>query len=160
MLPVDDDATECQRAEKTRSKVTTAPRHLWIIGIITMLWNLMGAYDYLMTQTANESYLAKFEPAQLEYFSNFPTWFVVFWALAVWASVVGSVLLLMRKRLAVPVFLVSFVSMVITAIYNFGFSSGMEVMGAVGFGFTVVIFLVALGLWLYARAMQGWGVIT
>ena len=142
------------------AKAVTAPKHLWIIGIISLLWNMMGAFDYLMTQTENESYMAKFEQAQLDYFYNFPTWLVVFWALAVWGSVLGSILLLMRKRLAVPVFMASFVSMVITAIYNFGFSSGMDVMGSTGLGFTVVIFFVALGLWLYARAMHVRGVIS
>ena len=136
------------------SDAKTTPKHLWIIGIIPLLWNMMGAYDYLMTQTRNEAYMAQFEPAQLEYFYNFPTLVVVFWAFAVWCSVLGSVLLLMRKRLAVPVFMVSFVSMVITAIYNFGLSDGMEVMGTTGLVFTLVIFFVALGLVLYSRAMR------
>ena len=135
------------------------PKHLWIIGIITLLWNMMGAYDYLMTQTRNETYMAQFEQAQLDYFYNFPTLVVVFWALAVWGSVLGSILLLIRKPLAVPVFMVSFGSMVITAIYNFGLSDGMEVMGATGLIFTVVIFIVALGLVLYSRAMRLRGVL-
>jgi hypothetical protein len=142
------------------SEAAAAPKHLWIIGIISLLWNMMGAFDYLMTQTENESYMAKFDPAQLDYFYNFPTWVVVFWALAVWGSVIGSVLLLLRKRLAVQVFMVSFISMVITSIYNFVLSNGMEVMGSTGFVFTVVIFFVALGLWLYARAMHLRGVLS
>ncbi len=142
------------------SETEATPKHLWIIGIITLPWNMMGAFDYLMTQTKNEAYLAQFEPAQLDYFYSFPTWVVFFWALAVWSSVLGSVLLMMRKRLAVPVFMVSLGSMVITAIYNYGFSKGMEMMGFTGFVFTVVIFLVALGLVLYSRAMRIRGVLS
>lgn len=130
------------------------PKHLWIIGVIALLWNLFGAYDYLMTQTHNEAYMAHFDQAQLEYFYGFPVWLEFFWALAVWSSVLASVLLLLRRRLAAPVFLVSLVSMVITAIYNFGFSGGLDVMGATGLVFSVVIFAVALGLWLYARALS------
>jgi hypothetical protein len=140
-------------------KAVAAPKHLWIIGIITLLWNMMGAFDYLMTQTKNEAYMGQFEPAQLDYFYGFPTWLVVFWALAVWGSVLGSILILMRKRLAVPVFLVSLVSMIVTAVYNLGFSNGAEVMGSSGLLFTVVIFVVALGLLLYSRAMQARGVL-
>jgi hypothetical protein len=120
----------------------------------------MGAYDYLMTQTKNASYMAKFEQVQLDYFYSFPTWVEATWAIAVWGGVLGSVLLLLRKRWAVPVFLVSFVAMVLTAIYNFGLSNGMEVMGTTGFIFTVVIFVVSLGLWLYSRAMQTRGVLS
>jgi len=137
-----------------------APKHLWIIGITTLLWNLMGAYDYLMTQTRNEAYMGQFEPAQLDYFYSFPMWVEVFWALAVWGGVVGSILLLLRKGQSVMVFSVSFASMVITSIYNFGLSNGMEMMGAVGFVFTIVIFLVSLGLVLYSRAMKLRGVLA
>jgi len=142
------------------SQSVKAPVHLWIIGIITLLWNLMGAYDYLMTQTQNAAYMAKFDQVQLDYFYGFPIWVEIFWALAVWGGLLGSVLLLVRKGFAVPVFLVSFVSMVLTAIHNFGLSNGREVMGTTGLIFTVVIFFVALGLWLYARAMKGRGVLT
>ena len=135
------------------SRLAPTPKHLWIIGILAVLWNLMGVYDYLMTQTENEAYLAKFDQAQLDYFYSFPIWVEVFWALAIWGAMAGCVLLLMRKRLAVPVFLGSLVSMVITAVYNFGLSRGMEVMGAGGLIFTIAIFFIALGLWLYSKAM-------
>ena len=39
------------------SQSVTVPKHLWIIGIVALLWNLMGAYDYVMTQTKNDSTL-------------------------------------------------------------------------------------------------------
>lgn len=129
------------------------PWHLWMIGILGVLWNAVGAFDYLMTQTQNESYMSQFTPEQLEYFYGFPAWVVAFWALAVWGGVLGTLLLLLRKRLAVPVLLVSFVSMIITAIHNFLLSDGMAAMGGTGAAFSAVIFAAALGLWLYARAM-------
>ncbi|MDY7091628.1 MAG: hypothetical protein SX243_01515 [Acidobacteriota bacterium] len=139
----------------------STPWHLWVVGILALLWNAFGAYDYLMTQTQNEAYMSNFTPEQLEYFYSFPAWVVSFWALAVWGGVLGSVLLLIRKSWATPVFLVSLVSMVITTIHNFLLSNGLEVMGgAFPLIFTAVIFLVALGLWFYARAMQRRGVLT
>ena len=52
------------------------PWHLWLVGILGLLWNLVGAYDYLMTQTQNVSYMSQFTPEQLEYFYGFPTWVV------------------------------------------------------------------------------------
>lgn len=136
------------------------PKHLWIIGVLALLWNAVGALDYLMTQTKNEAYMEQFTTEQLEFFYGFPTWLVALWAIAVWGGVLGAILLLMRKKLAVMVFLVSFVAMVLTSIQNFVLSNGLEVMGGAGVGFSVVIFLIALGLWLYARAMQKRGVLT
>ena len=138
----------------------SVPKHLWIVGIVTLLWNLMGAFDYLMTQTRNAAYLARFDEAQLAYFEAFPFWFEFCWALAVWGSVLGSILLLLRRRAAVGVFAVSFVSMLATMVYSLGLSDGREAMGAAGVAFSLVIFLVALGLVLYAQAQRGRGVLA
>ncbi len=139
--------------EETATHADRTPRHLWVVGILALLWNAVGAFDYLMTQTRNESYMGQFTPEQLEYFYGFPAWVVAFWALAVWGGVLGALLLLLRRRLAVPVLLVSFVSMVVTSIHNFLLSDGVDVMGGSGVAFSAAIFVIALGLWLYARAM-------
>jgi hypothetical protein len=147
-------------SENTSASAPRTPWHLWVVGILVLLWDVVGAYDYLMTQTENESYMSRFTPEQLEYFYGFPTWVVAFWALAVWGGLVGAILLLLRKRLAAPVLLVSFVSMVVTSIYNFVLSEGVEVMGTTGAVFSAVIFVVALGVWLYARTMATKGVLT
>lgn len=136
-----------------------APWHLWLVGILALLWNAMGAFDYLMTQTENERYMASFTPEQLDYFYGFPAWLVAFWAIAVWGGLLGAVLLLARKRLAKPVFLASLVAMIITAIHNFLLTNGLEVMGATGAVFTVIIFLIAVGLVAYSSAMAKKGVL-
>jgi hypothetical protein len=137
------------------------PKHLWVIGLVALLWNAYGAMDYVMTQTRNESYLSAFTPEQLDFFFSFPAWLVALWAIAVWGGLLGSIVLLMRKRLAVPVFLVSVIAMATTSIYNYVFSNGMEIMGdAFSIVFTAVIFLVALGLWWYARSMADRGVLA
>ncbi len=135
------------------------PLHLWIVGIISLLWNIMGAYDYLMTQTQNKAYMAKFTPEQLEYFYGFPFWMEFFWALAIWSSVVASVLLLMKRRWALPTFAVSFVAMLVTTVYSYGLSDGMKVMGTMGLIFSAVIFVVALLLVIYSKAMAARGVL-
>jgi len=138
----------------------SAPLHLWIIGVVTLLWNAMGAFDYVMTEMQNEAYLKEFSEEQMAFFTSFPSWLVVFWALAVWGGVVGSLLLLLRKRSAALVLLVSFLSMVVTTIHNLGFSNAAEIMGTTGAIFSAVIFLVSLGLVLYSRAMVKRGVLV
>jgi len=147
----EDQATSSRRA----------PWHLWAVGIFAFLWSGMGAFDYLMTQTQNQGYMGQFTPEKLEFFYGFPAWLVAFWALAVWGGVVGAVLLLLRKKLAVGVFLVSFLSMVVTTIRNYVLSDGLEVMGGAGaMIFSVLIFVFALFFYLYARAMKNRGVLA
>jgi hypothetical protein len=144
----------------SEAQATKTPRHLWIVGIVALLWNLMGAYDYVMTETKNEAYMSKFTPEQLEFFYGFPVWLIAFWAIAVWGGVLGAVFLLMRKKLAVPTLLVSFLCMVVTAIHNYVFAGAAEIVGGMGLFFSVVIFVVALALVIYARSMAKRGVLV
>ncbi|MGD8395654.1 MAG: hypothetical protein PVF43_09280 [Candidatus Eiseniibacteriota bacterium] len=138
----------------------TTPRHLWIVGVLALVWNVLGAMDYIMTETRYEAYMGQFSPEQLEFFYGFPAWLVAFWAVAVWGGVLGAVLLLLRRKLAVPVFIVSFLCMVVTTVHNYGFAGAAGIVGGVGLLFSVIIFVVALALILYARRMAARGVLV
>jgi hypothetical protein len=140
---------------------TRAPWHLWVVGIAALLWNAVGALDYVMTQTRNAQYMAGFTPEQLEFFYGIPAWTVAAWAIGVWGGVLGSLLLLLRKSLAEWVFLASLAGVVLTTFRNYVLSNGLEVMGGPGAAVvTAVIFLVAVGLYLYARAMRTRGALA
>ena len=145
------------------SATETSPRvpvHLWVVGILGVLWNCVGAFDYFMTETRNDWYMGQFTPEQLEYFYGFPAWVVAFWAVAVWGGLLGTILLVLRKRVAVPVLLASFLAMLVTFFHNFVLANGGEITGGAGMAFSGLIFLVSLGLWLYARAQARRGVLA
>jgi hypothetical protein len=146
-------------SEEQQTAAMRPPWHFWVIGIVALLWNAMGAFDYLMTQTQNESYMSQFTPEQLEYFYGFPAWVVSSWAFAVWGGLLGVVLLLLRKALAVPVLIFSLAAMIVTTIYSFVLSNGMEVMEGFGVFFTALIFFVSVALVFYARAMRARGLL-
>lgn len=139
--------------------MTKVPRHLWIVGVLAVLWNAMGAVDYTATQFRVEAYLSGYTPEQLAYFFGFPAWAVATWAIAVWSALVASLGLLLRKAWAVWLFGVSIVAMMITGIYNFALSEGIALMGTGALAFTAVIWIVAFGLFFYARAMAQRGVL-
>lgn len=143
----------------TSASAVAVPRHLWVVGVLALLWNSIGAFDYLMTESRNEAYMRQFTPEQLAYFYAFPAWVVATWALAVWGGVLGSILLLLRRQWAVPVFAVSLVTMVLTTIYNFVLTDGLGVMGIGGAIFSAVIFAIAVALYLYARRLARAGVL-
>jgi hypothetical protein len=129
------------------------PVHLWIVGILAVLWNAVGAYDYIATQYKIESYMSQFTPEQLEYFYNFPVWVDAAWAIAIWASVLGSITLLMRKPFAVWLFGVAILGLATSSVYNFVLSDGKAIMGDDAVTFTAVIWLIALFLYFYSSAM-------
>lgn len=130
------------------------PWHLWVVGVVGLLWNSMGVWDFLMTITKNETYMGNFSQEQLDFFYGFPTWLVVVWGVAVIGGVVGILLLLCRSKLTVPVFSISLAAMVVTAIHNYGFDKMMEIGGTVGLIFTVAIFCISLFLLIYSVGMM------
>ena len=130
-----------------------APRHFWIVSVLSLLWNAMGAFDYSATQLRLDWYMSAFTPEQLEYFYSFPAWAVACWAIGVWGALLGSIALLLRRRWAVWAFGASILGMVFTSVYNFGLTDGIRLMGPGAIAFTAVIWAVGLFLFFYARAM-------
>ncbi len=135
------------------------PRHLWIVGILSLLWNAFGAVDYVLTQIGHEGYLAMFTAEQRAYFESFPAWSVAAWACGVWGAFAGSVLLLMRQRFAVQAFGLSLAGMAVSFGYQFAMTDVLAVMGAGMAGFTLVIVAIGIGLFVYARRQAARGML-
>lgn len=96
------------------------PWHLWVVGGVSLLWNGFGAYDFIMTTTQGEAYMAASGMTQpmIDYFNAMPVWMYGPWVLGVWGAVAGSILLLMRNRLAFPAFALSLLGAVGSLIYG------------------------------------------
>ena len=136
------------------------PVHLWVVAIVSLLWNTMGAFDYLATKLRLEFYMSQFTPEQLDYFYAFPSWMVVAWAIGVWGSLFGSVSLLLRKSWAVWLFGASVAGLAVSTFYNFILTDGTEAMGSGGVIFTAMIWVILLLLFFYSRAMDKQGVLN
>jgi hypothetical protein len=137
-----------------------APVHLWIVGVLALLWSAMGAFDYLATQTRWEPYVGQFTEEQLAYFYGFPAWVVAAWAIAVWGGLLASIALLLRKSWAVWLFALSLVGLTASTVYMLGRSQGREMMGTGGAIFTGVIWIASIFLLWYARGQAKKGVLV
>ena len=72
-----------------------APLHLWVVGVLLVLWNGLGVAIAIAAQTAR---LPSVDPEVTAYFDNQPLWFVLFADLGPFAGVAGAVALLLRWR--------------------------------------------------------------
>jgi len=93
----------------------------WILGIVFLLWNGFGGCGmYIMDKMISDAALLESSgQAVLDARHAYPTWAMASYALAVWVGLLASILYLMRKKLAVILFSISFVTAVICFIPNF-----------------------------------------
>jgi hypothetical protein len=139
---------------------TRTPAHLWVVGILSLLWNCFGCVDYTMTNLKNAAWLAKMSADQVAYMNSLPGWLTAFWALGVWGGLVGSILLLMRNRYSVWAFGVSLVGAVVGIGYQLFLTKMPASMKEGGMGVVPwLIIVVAAALFWYAMSLEKKGVL-
>lgn len=142
------------------------PWHLWVLGLVSLIWFAGGAYDYVMTKTVNMDYLGMAGrnvgvPVEvvLDYFGSYPLWANICWAFGVWGAVAGSILLLARSRFAVHALGNSVLGLLGSTIYAFISDLPPEFATTSQLVFTIAIWLSVFALALYANAMTNRGVL-
>ena len=138
------------------------PWHLWLVGVLALLWNGFGAWDFVQTTTRGEAYFREMgmSDAMIAYFNAMPAWMYGPWVLGVWGAVAGTILLLLRSRWAVHAFALSLLGAVVSLIYQKVLNPPplppeMAMMGWMPF---VIVIIAAFLLW-YAWAMRKRGVL-
>ncbi|MCW1381526.1 hypothetical protein OLX02_01695 [Novosphingobium sp. KCTC 2891] len=132
-----------------------APAHLWVVGTISLLWNAFGCLDYLQTQLG----MVQMPPEVAAYVAGLPGWLTGFWALGVWGSLVGSILLLLRSRHAVTAFALSLLGLAVSQGTQMLTHRPAEMSGQAMAVFTALIWGVLIFLIVYARRMRVAGVL-
>ena len=146
------------------TSVQRAPVHLWIVGGLATAWNAFGAYDYFMTRTKGAAYVESMMPgidgdAIMAYINAFPIWASIGWGLGVWCGLAGSIMLLLRHRLAVATLGVSLVGAVLGLGYQMLNKGPAEMHSGANGLMPWVIIGIALLLFVYARSMRAKGVL-
>ena len=84
---------------------------IWMIGGLALAWNVFGVVQFLNTLAATPHSLmaAGLSAHQAAVMMGYPVWMTVAFAIGVFGGVAGSVLLLLGRKLAGPVFHTSLV---------------------------------------------------
>jgi hypothetical protein len=136
------------------------PWHIWVVGILAILWNSGGALDYSMTHFQVESYMSQFTAEQRDYFYSFPAWSVAFWAMGVWGAMAGSLLILLRSRFAVWSFGISIFGLLGSTFYQFVIADmPASINTPAAKAFTAIIWLSVIVLFIYCSRMRRAGVL-
>ena len=129
----------------------------WIISVLALLWNIMGVIAYLGQAYMTEEVLKMLPQGEQDYHNNVPAWVTGIFAIAVFAGAFGSIGLLMQKKWANILFIISLIAVITQFIYNFFIQTDVEITGVKMIWPLVVLIIAILLVFLSRKATkEGW----
>jgi hypothetical protein len=128
------------------------------VTIVALLWNLLGCAAYLADVSIKPEDVAKMTPAQQQMYASRPAWAVAATATAVWFGAAGCLALVMRKRWAIPLLVVSLLGVLAQDVALFVASGAAAQAGPTAFVLQGLVLVIAVWLVFFARgaAAKGW----
>jgi hypothetical protein len=136
------------------------PWHLWLVGVLGLLWNGYGATDFAMSMIQGDAWyrMNKMTDVQIAAMHSYPWWMYVVWFAGTWGAIIGTVLLLFRSRWAVHAYLVSLVGFLLSLVYAYFLSDAKAAVGQMAPMHGVILVGCLFFLW-YAWTMAKRGVL-
>jgi len=130
----------------------------WVLGGLFLIWNGFGCASYLMDQTMSDAaYAEAWGDAMAAVRDKYPAWSVAAYAIAVWGGLLAAISLLLRKKWAVPLFIISLIAAIISFIW--GMTNEEAKAAAGGTAWIMPLAVVTLGLieiwWSRKKAADG-----
>ena len=134
------------------------PVWFWVVSVLALLWNIMGVLSYLSQAYMSIEELEQMTQAQRELFEGQPAWVTAAFAIAVFGGTLGCIALLLRKKWAKPVFVVSLLGILAQFTYGLFLSNTIEVYGNQAIFMPIIIIVVGVLLILFAKKgiQKGW----
>jgi hypothetical protein len=136
---------------RNSSSPTKTPWHIWVVGILALIWNASGTYTIVMAQAGR---LPGMGADEAEYYAAQATWFVVVTDIALFSAVAAAVALLLRHRAAVWLFAISLPAIAITDIYDLAVGASRALLTTPALIVTALIFVIAILELGYAWTMR------
>lgn len=96
------------------------PIWFWVVSVLALLWNGAGVAAYIGRAFMTDDIIAQLpKEQQTEYLVEYPAWYTAAFALAVFCGALGCIALLLRKKWANPLFIISALSAIVQHAYLF-----------------------------------------
>ena len=137
---------------------TNRPTWFWVVSVLALLWNLVGLFMFWQNVTMSPEAVAALPPEQQQIHAAMPQWVFAFFGIAVFAGVIGSIALLLKRRTAVPLLLVSVLAIVVQMASAYATTPVWALTGVGGAIFPLVLIAIGALFWLFARTARarGW----
>lgn len=138
----------------------TVQRPLWfvLVAVLALLWNLFGLFSFYVHFTASPEVIASWPEAQQQIAAATPRWIFVAFAIATIGGVLGSLGLLLGKRWAEHVLLLSLLGILVQFGSIYAITPTWALTGMGGAALPLGIAVVGVFLWWFAgkAVSRGW----
>ncbi|MDC7998282.1 hypothetical protein [Gilvibacter sediminis] len=131
----------------------------WVIAIVALIWNIFGVLAYLGQAFMTEDALKMLPTTEQELYAATPSWATAAFAIAVWFGLLGAIALLIRKRFAYPLFLLSLLGVIGQQIYGFFLSNTFEVYGAQALIMPIIVLILSVVFVWYSKKATAEGIL-
>lgn len=132
----------------------------WIIGVLALIWNGMGVNAYLQHAFKTEASMAHMNADQVALLESMPAWVTALFAIAVFAGIIGCIVLLLRKKLAAPLLFISFIAATVQQLYwLFGTNMAEVFSESRPYVMPILIIVVAAFLAWYSKNQKAKGIL-
>ncbi|MDC1343497.1 hypothetical protein N8249_07635 [Flavobacteriaceae bacterium] len=111
----------------------------WVISSIALVWNLMGVFNYLDQAFMTDKILETLPKEQQILYQDVPAWVTAAFAIAVFSGTLGSLLLLLKKKIATTFFIISFLGIVGQMSYGLLIDQNSDSYGPMGIAMPIII---------------------
>ena len=134
------------------------PTWFKVVAVVALLWNLLGCVAFFSDLRLSAEDLARLPEAQQALYAARPGWAVAATAIAVFGGVLGCIGLLLQKKWAFPVFVLSLLGILVQDFGLFVLAQGASLAGPVAVVMQGVVLVVGIGLvWLSRKGIaRGW----
>lgn len=138
--------------------VTARPTSFWVVAIAALVWNLIGVAMFYMQINMSPEQLAAMPAEQRQVYEATPSWLNIAFGIGVFGGVLGAIGLLLKKKWATPIFLISYIAVLVQMVAAYIVTPAWAVYSAAGLIMPIVIVVVSLLLWRYSAkaASRGW----
>lgn len=133
-----------------------APWHLWVVGVLSLLWNAGGAWTFIQAQSGAPMDM---DANEIAYFAAQAPWFVAVTDVAVVAPLLAAIVLLLRNRWAVHLYGLSVAAIVVTEAYDVAAGTALMLNDQGWLILNCTTFCLAILQLVYAMAMRRRGVL-
>ena len=125
---MNEDMTESGPTETSHK--ASPPVWFWVIAVVALLWYLMDTSAFFMRLFLTEEGIKAMPENQQHLYQNIPLWVNIVFGFEVFGGTLGSIALLLRKKWAMPLFVISILGVLAQTSNIWFLTDAIKAMGA------------------------------